>query len=264
MIIVLIFLMVIILLKIKSNFSDNNVHVALISCIYKPKNIETWLQIHRNFGISRFYINLENTPELVNYLKEQPDVSLSVSNSDNKNNYLSLQDRQVEFIQKALILAKKDNIDFVVHIDSDEILEGDINEILSLPPDVSTFWMQNYEAVYEKIPDKSDNCFQAKKYLDCSNEICASYINGKGGARVIPSIKVIGPHRFAGTEKEIKLNIIIKHYESCDFDQYIKKYKNLLKDVDLSKIPFVYYRKSIENSGNIDKLKEIYTKYRVI
>jgi hypothetical protein len=48
--------------------------IAIASCVKNPKNIETWLDLHRDLGISRFYIRLEDTPDLVDYLKSQPDV----------------------------------------------------------------------------------------------------------------------------------------------------------------------------------------------
>ena len=34
-----------------------------------PKNIDTWLRKHRNLGIQHFYIRLEETPDLEEYLK---------------------------------------------------------------------------------------------------------------------------------------------------------------------------------------------------
>lgn len=264
---VLIFLAMVLLNKSKFG---NTLKVAVISSIYKPKNIETWIELNRKFGISHFYINLENTPELINYLNAQPDVTITIASPNEKNSYITQQTRQTQFVTDSLKVAKHDNIDFIIHIDSDEILKGDINEIKSLPRDTLNFWMQNYEAVYSKIPSKSDNCFQAKRYRDCSTETCASYINGKGGARIVSElgkIKPFGPHRFVVSGDQnfgVKLNKVkVLHYESCDFDNYVSKYQKYAKGADLSKIPFVYYRESIENAENLDKLKEIYTKYRV-
>ena len=178
------------------------------------------------------------------------------------NQYLTLQHRQIDTVNKVLKMCKNNGITWLIHIDCDEVLEGDINEIKNLPNIVDTFWMQNHEAVYDGIPKSTDNCFQAKYYKNCKNEICASYINGKSGGRTINDVKLIGPHRFKG-KNEIKINMIVKHYESCDFDQYIKKYTRLSKGVVLKDIPFAYYRESISAKGNVDKLKKIYKNYRV-
>jgi hypothetical protein len=250
--------------KKKSSF-ENVASVALITLMYKPKNVESWLKLHRSFGISHFYIRLENTPELIDYLKSQPDVTLMVADaSKDKNHYSSLQDRQTDTMNKVIQMCKEKGITFLIHIDCDEILSGNINEIMNLPNNVGTFWMQNYEAVYEDIPTESDNCFTAKYYRDCSKEYCASYINGKGGCRVsADGVSANGPHRFKSRLKETQINIIVQHYESCDFNQYIKKYTRLSKDVNLDSIPFDYYKESILANGSTDKLKNIYRQYRV-
>jgi hypothetical protein len=238
--------------------------IAIISLFYKPKNVETWLEIHRNLGISHFYIRLEDTPDLVQFLESQPDVHLMVESSENdKDQYQSLQTRQIDTINKVIDICKKELIDFLIHIDCDEILEGNIDEIINLPPEVGTFWMQNHEAVYEGIPTSKDSCFQAKFYRDCGSEYCASYTNGKGGGRISNSLKAHGPHRFKSNGKEVKINIIVKHYESCDFDQYIKKYSRLKKGVKLEDIPFPYYRESILANGDKDTLENVYKKYRI-
>ena len=237
--------------------------IAIISVMYKPKNVETWLEIHRNLGISRFYIRLEDTPDLVQFLESQPDVNLQVGTSDASDQYNSIMDRQLKRANEALELCKKEQIDFLIQIDCDEILEGDINEIINLPDNIDTFWMQNHEAVYEGIPSSKDNCFHAKIYRNCETEYCADYVNGKGGCRVGNTVRSDGCHRFKGTLGDIKLKkMIVKHYESCDFDQYIKKYERYKKGVKLDTIPFPYYRESILANGDKFTLENIYKKYR--
>ena len=103
---------------------------------------------------------------------------------------------------------------------------------------------------------------KTKRYRNCKYETCASYINGKGGARVESGARLDGPHRFVGKGKEVKINVIVKHYESCDFEQYVKKYKRLSRAVNMDTIPFVYYRESILASGSEEKLKEVFKRYR--
>ena len=259
-IIILLFILIILSFLRKSSSIQT---IALVTLIHKPKNIETWLKIHRDLGISRFYIQLENTPELVDFLKLQPDVTLTVFISNDSNQYTTLQKRQIDFTNKILKICKED---WLIHIDSDEILHGNLNEILSLPENVQTFWMQNVEAVYADIPESSDNCFEAIEYRDCSTSGsgCVSYINGKGGGRVVHGVKSNGPHRFKSNNGiEVKLNMVVRHYESCDFDQYVKKFSRLSKGAKLNEIPFEYYRDSILANGNVDTLKEVYKRYRV-
>ena len=236
--------------------------LGIVACIKNPKNLEAWLEIHRNMGISRFYIRLEDTPELVEYLTDQPDVHLVVSDSGSADEYADLMTRQATMVNLALDLAKKDGIEWIIHIDCDEVLDGNLDEIRNLPWNVGAFWMQNYEAVYDKIPKETDSCFSANTFKNCSIEVCASYANGKGGGRVGVS-QAHGPHRFSSNKREVKLDsVILKHYESCDFDQYIAKYKRLAKS-DTSKIPFSYYKESIQAGGDVGKLEKVYEKYRV-
>jgi len=264
-ILLLLFLLLLLRNKKKSSFSKDQ-RIAIISVMYKPKNIESWLKIHRDLGISHFYIRLEDTPDLVNFLSSQPDVTLEVGTSNASNQYNSIMDRQLKMANDALILCKESGISFLIQIDCDEILEGDLNEIRNLPESVDTFWMQNFEAVYASIPTSEDNCFEAKYFKDCgkSDSGCVSYINGKGGCRVTNNTESDGCHRFKGKKKEVKLkNMIVKHFESCDFEQYIKKYQRYQKGVVLKDIPFPYYRESILAKDDTSKLKDIFTKYRV-
>jgi len=262
--IILILILLLLFFKCNSKFSKiKKSKVAIISVMYKPKSINVWLDMHRNLGISHFYIRLEDTPELVEYLEQQPDVTLQVGTSSASNQYTSIMDRQLKMANEALELCKQDGMDFLIQIDCDEILEGDLNEITDLPENVETFWMQNHEAVYEGIPSSQDICFKAKFYKNCEKENCVSYVNGKGGGRVCDTVVSNGCHRFKGNGREVKLkNLIVKHYESCDFEQYIKKYQRYQKGVKLNDIPFPYYRESILAKDNISLLTNIYKKYR--
>ena len=249
----------------KSQFTPETPTVALVTLIYKPKSINDWLKRHREFGISHFYIRLEDTPELIEYLTKQPDVTLMVaSNNADSNQFISLQKRQIDTVNKVIKMCKQT---FLIHTDCDEILSGNIQEITNLPDSIGTFWMQNYEAKYANVPSESDTCFQAKHLIDCSKETCSSYINGKGGCRVsAPGVHLVGPHRFKSNLRDTKINVIVEHYESCDFQQYIKKYTRLSNNTntsDINAIPFKYYRESILANGSTKALSLIYKKFRV-
>lgn len=255
----------------KENFDQSPQKVAVVSMIKSPKNMETWLEKHRNLGIARFYIRLEDTPELEEYLEKQSDVHLIIGRSTGINEYKEIQTRQGELVNQALRQGEKDGMDWVIHIDSDEILEGDLDQVRSLPPNVRTFWIQNHEAKYADIPKKEDNCFTAAKYLDCSKEACVSYANGKSGGRCAPDVAANGPHRFKSNlsdnpDPDLKLEgIRVNHYESCDFEQYKAKYRGLsVQDLN-NDIPFSYYNDSIKAVSQGDHaLQKVYTQYRVV
>lgn len=68
-------------------------------------------------------------------------------------------------------------------------------------------------------------------------------------------------------EEPVKLDDLeVEHYESCDFDIYKQKFKNLSVQDKNNDIPFSYYNESIDaaKENDDDKLREIYSKYRVV
>ena len=128
--------------------------------------------------------------------------------------------------------------------------------------------MQNIEAVYKDVPSEKDNCFDAVKFNDCGKPPynCIAYVNGKSGGRTTVNVSANGPHRFKSsrTKTDAKIEeIVVKHYESCDFNSYKEKYKRL-KGSKLDSIPFPYYKDSIKaaNKGDDDALECVYSKYR--
>ena len=259
----------------KESFLDfsTKTNVGVVSMIKKPKNIDTWLNKHRNMGICHFYIRLEETPELEKYLEKQTDITLQKGTSNGVNEYGEIQTRQNKWVDEAFKIAMSDNTPtkWLIHIDSDEILQGDLKKVQELPDNVQTFWMQNKEAKFDKIPGEQDNCFSAKKFVNCGKKGsgCVSYVNGKSGGRVDSDVHALGPHRMHSSKESesIKLeDLEVEHYESCDFNTYKKKFKNLSVQDKKNDIPFSYYNESIEaaKENNDDKLQEVFKKYRVV
>ena len=254
--------------------SKINNSVGIVSSMKQPKDIETWLQKHREMGVQHFYIRLEDTPDLVDFIQEQPDVTLQVGNSKGVNEYQELQKRQDKWVNEALVIANREkNVNWLIHIDADELLHGDLQEIIDLPDNVQTFWMQNEEVKYNKVPRVQDNAFSnVAMFIDCSKNPgkCVSYGNGKGGGRVNSAVKSHGPHRFYCGQfnaKEVKLSgIKVRHYESCDFETYKQKFSQLAVQDKPNKIPFAYYNESILATKQNDEreLYRIYQKYRVV
>ena len=254
-----------------NNFENPHVTgIGIISMIKDPKNIETWLQHHRDLGIRKFYIRLEGTPGLVSYLDSQSDVHFKIGKASGVNEYEEIQTRQHNWVNEALKLGRNDGIKWLVHIDADELLDGEISETLNLPITTRTFWMQNKEAKFSKVPEKKDNCFVASKVVDCGkhNNSCVAYQNGKSGGRTERDVTALGPHRMTSSNKSqsAKLKkVFVHHYESCDFDIFKKKFKSLSIQDKKIKIPFPYYKESISAAKKNDeeKLYNIYKKYRV-
>ena len=256
--------------------NHEDINIGVITMMKDPKDLETWLNKNRETGIKHFYIRLEDSPEHMDFLQNQEDVSLQIGESKGTNEYQEIQYRQNKMVDDFLKQAQTDgyNMSWLIHIDSDELLDGDLDEIRKQPAYVHTFWMQNEEAKFSKIPGKQDNCFRsASKFYDCSKDPgkCVSYGNGKSGARVCQYTRANGCHRCKTLDpkgKEVKLEKVkVKHYESCDFDSYKKKYLSLSKQDKTTRdnIPFDYYKESIDaaSSGNDNALKKVFQKYRV-
>ena len=255
--------------------SENHVKIGAVTMMKDPKNLETWLQKNRGAGIAHFYIRLEDSPDALSLLQDQDDVTVMVGKSSGVNEYQDIQTRQSKMVNECLEKAQTDgnHIKWLIHMDADELIDGDLDEIRKQPDNIHTFWMQNEEAKFDKIPRKNDNCFRASKFYDCAErpDKCVSYGNGKGGARVCPDTSANGPHRCKSKNpdaKEIKLEQVkIKHFESCDFDTYKKKFMHLSKQDKKThdSIPFAYYKESIA-AATIDddaELESVYAKHRV-
>jgi hypothetical protein len=242
--------------------------------IKDPKNLDTWLNRHRRLGIQHFFIRLEDSPDVQDYLNSQSDVTVIPGNSDGVNEYENIQTRQINMVNDVLKMAaahEKPKLAWLIHVDADELVVGDLNALHRQPHNVRTVWFQNVEAKFPDVPDEEDSCFDAAKFINCAEGGCAAYANGKSAGRVAADVSAHGPHRMKssmdGARDEKVEAIQVQHYESCDFDSYKKKFKNLAvqKDKEPSKIPFPYYNESIEaaRTGDDGQLEAVYRKYRV-
>ena len=246
---------------------SSKTNIAFVSLIRNPIDLPLWLKYHRKMGIRRFFIRLEDSPSWEEYLKDMPDVVLEIGKSDKSgNNYSKLIDRQVEFVNATLRRAAKMNdIEWLVHIDADELLHGDISKLANLPDKIKTIKLENAEAIFDKT--KQDTCFSAKDFLRCGkNAPCKSYINGKPIGRIHdPDVSLAGPHDFAYNGKidgegsfQYKMpfeTLHILHFEGCTFGAWVEKFFHLSKN-DKADNPFPYYKTSIETAKTAHKLYE--------
>lgn len=256
--------------------------VGIVSLVRDPRNIETWLQIHKNLGVRHFYICVEDSDEVFEYLDKLPYVTAkkSTEKDDGKNEYWTLMKRQGKWQEEAFWLARNDahGVNWLVFMDADEILWGKLSVIEALPEKVRTFRLNNHEAVYDKIPTLNDNCFEATFFIKCnssehklsSGRSCVSYCNGKAGGRVAADVYPWGPHymgsHIAGVGGPTLDGIIIRHYDSCTFSKWKEKMFHLSSIKGHKKLTFSYYRKSAAaiKSNNILKMYQVYKQYKVL
>ena len=256
----------------------SNVVVGIASVMRKPIDLPLWFRHHRNvLGVQRFYIRLEDAGEVSleeEFLKLSPltqgAVRYELGHSDFKerDNFKSLQQRQIEFVNRSLQHAKDDGVDVLFHIDSDDLLDGSLEFLKSIPENVKCLHIENVEALYEESnATKQPGCFSATKFIRCAaadaepgnNAQCVSYINGKGAAIVsaVPDVQLDGPHRFSyrgsvdGADFVFKVpqdTLRVLHFDSCSFASWVEKFHNLSghSPTPEDKIPFPYYTESIE------------------
>lgn len=237
--------------------------VAVAVLMRKPVDIFLWLKLHRNMGISHFFLRIEDTPGLEDFLITQKDITFEMKTSSKGNNYETLQQRQIDFVNQSIKQSKKMGISWLFHIDADEVLEGSLHFLDTLDEKYKSVKIENAEAIYQ---EGEETCFSAKKFLKCSENgaSCRSYVNGKGGGRVMEGVALAGPHNFSyqgkiGDEATYKVpfdQLHILHFDSCTFGSWNEKFQHLSKDA--KNIPFTYYNDSVDAAM---KAYEVYQKH---
>lgn len=225
---------------------------AIASMMRKPTDLPLWIKHHRTLGINLFFIRLEDSPGWEDYLKSQPDIIYELGESDpSGNNYLTQQHRQINFVNQTMKICKQKNIQWLFHIDSDELLNGSLDFLSSLPTHIKCLTYENAEALFD---ENEQHCFSAKTFLRCKlNAPCRSYANGKSAGKIEDHVSLIGCHNFAYHNQfegehiyQVpfeKLHVL--HFDSCSLGTWIEKFYNMSKK-NISDIPFPYYKTSID------------------
>jgi hypothetical protein len=230
--------------------------VAIACLMRKPVDLPLWFKHHTNLGVSLFFIRLEDSPGLDDYLALRRDVIYEVAQSDKSgDNYKTLQNRQIAYVNKSMARAAEMGIDWLFHIDADELLHGSLTYLDSLDPSTKTIKIENAEAIFN---EGAETCFTADKFLRCGNGApCRSYVNGKAAGKVERDVKLAGPHDFSYKgEIEGSFNakvpfdsLHVLHFDACSLGAWVEKYKHLGVSAK-SDIPFPYYKESIGAAKN--------------
>jgi len=255
----------------QETFTDyENMKIAIVTLVKKPVQYDMWLQYHFNIvHIDYLFIQIEDTPELLSTLEKYTSkIEIHQINTNHiENQYVTLQKRQQTFINQCIQKCKQMNIHFLLHIDDDELLyvsEKYNHNILNLIKDknfmntqYTDFHFKNFEAIYDNTHTK---CFETIQFIDCYKNKCRSYANGKSMGKIHTHLSSRGPHFFSGPTLKIDENdACILHFDSCNFEKWKQKFTNLSKitEKEFKKIPFSYYKKSIEKIKECEKLCSI-------
>tara|TARA_B100001758_G_scaffold246401_1_gene261390 strand:- start:797 stop:2065 length:1269 start_codon:yes stop_codon:yes gene_type:complete len=274
---------------------DNDLLVAIVTTTRNVDNkrFEQWLRYHENVGFAMFYAFLDGensmTPTTRAFSASQKKnvKLLSDFEGDMRRKRASLQCNKEEWlvpwirkrgcnaelfvkqsqnVEMAIEMALNDNVDWIAHIDTDELLfptgraNLDIRELLKEQTmDVDAVIFPNYEAVPETRGGVRDpfvdatvfkrnyaHMYDANTWKKFGSEAVRNkslpnfflaYANGKSIARIVPKLRSNGAHRFKfrTTQKSPsrrKFNEVthpnakILHYPYMNFNESKQRLRN--------------------------------------
>jgi len=265
---------------------------GIATTVKNPHQLNDWIKYHLRIGFNKLYIVFDDENEDISYIAEDPNVIIFKNNNNwqkelaqlpNMDNYINdkkeVMSRQILNFTNVRRYALKQNIDWLLHIDADELFytTEPLNIIFNNKYDSTLF--QNYEMIPDR--DNYENWFRDGIYFKINPGIYNAYGNGKSAVKVNSDSIIGGVHSFYGGNNTYSDLAKILHYPSCNFDEYIKKYKILGKFGDKwwdsVKIPFKFHTESrdlitecsameehgIENACE-DSVKEYYNKSNVL
>ncbi len=235
--------------------------VCVVSTIKNPHQLETWIQYHLNLGVDYIYLffdtkNIPNdsinicnkfktnvipficNPQFINIQKNillNNPITSSLASSFFKSYNNEVMSRQIINVLYANILMIKNNIDWLIHIDADELLYSKSNKNIKESLNVMTNKGYNYLKFvnYELTPEHEnyENCFLEGNFFKKPNGYkFIAYANGKSGINIknLGLICPNGVHEFKTKEKQYTCDdIILLHFVSCNFNEFLLKYKTL-------------------------------------
>ncbi|KAJ1452917.1 hypothetical protein M885DRAFT_525590 [Pelagophyceae sp. CCMP2097] len=245
-------------------FSGPQPRLGLVTMTKRPLDLDHWLAYHFHVvGVRKFFIQVEDSPEVAALLLAPPwnefvDVTFV---SKTARDYFVQMDRQAVHVAASLPRAKAADIDWLIHVDDDELLfcphgaPAFWATLALAPAHVHDVHVANLEAL------APGGC--AHPFATCTRFIAAtsrftSYTNGKSIGRVAaPGLRAHGPHHFRssapGNAQTLNLDAaccVVLHYESCTFERWRRKFGDLAKQhggdaAVLEKLPFPFYRDSL-------------------
>jgi hypothetical protein len=268
-----------------------NKKIGIGTTVKNPHQLNDWIKYHLSINFDKLYIVFDDETENYNFNPEYINnnkVKIFKNNDNWKNELVLLPDmaqfiedkkevmsRQIANFTNVRNYAKKDGIDWLLHIDADELFYPEDKNLVDIFDNLyDTIHFKNYEMI--PIRDDYKNCFRDGINFKINSTIYNAYANGKSSVKVCSNAKIAGVHNFAGSLKLTSNVGKILHYPSCNFNEYINKYKILGKFGDkwwdAVPIPFKFHTQSRDiitscnnNEDNcISKVREYYNKSNVL
>lgn len=240
-----------------NSFTKN---IGIATTVKNPHQLNSWIKYHLDIGFNKLYIIFDDENENTDYVINSNNVVIFKNDTNWKkeleklpnmsqfiNEKKEVMSRQILNFTNARNYAKLDNIDFLLHIDADELFypeSENLQNIFNNRYDVINF--HNFEMIPSR--DNYDNCFMDGTNFKTNPGIFNAYSNGKSAVKVNSDAEIAGVHDFVSNNKLFSNIGKILHYPSCNFNEYISKYKILGKFSDrwwdAVKIPFKFHTES--------------------
>lgn len=200
----------------------------------KPYFLETWLDYHFKIGIDKIYIfyDKKNSPDMDGYFNEIKNKYNNLYIYLSEESEINLIKQKLNFYKlKKILQNQNENIDFVFHIDDDELIYRDNENSLDMilnkyHENKMALHFNNYEALKTDKTMENYNYFKTEKYFkQRGSQLFNSYYNGKAGG-FLSNIIWGGPH-FLYTNDNKKLNIDeikILHFSLMTYEQWRTKF----------------------------------------
>ncbi len=234
--------------------------VGIATLQRRPLDARSWMRYHKDVGVSHFYFWLEDSPEdlarvydigeefgVTVYAEAAPSVDRSC-----EDNYLDLMTRQEAFVNRMIRKARIDGVDWLFHLDDDELLyvhddgRAIVNVLDSVSPSFDCVHFKNWEGFSPSRISASWYKDRGVRYLPCScSNAFSAYSNGKSATRTKVGQRFYGPHHFTGREFKMAENTaVVLHHDGLAMSEkdvppelWVRKNTLRIKS-DLSKIPF--------------------------
>lgn len=232
--------------------------VCLVSLVKDPHQFQTWLDHNSNF-VDKFYIFLDDDNETLQGWHPNLVVTrnwkdrLGFKWDHSKDEPANRNEKQRLAFEEAQRMAQRDGFQYIIHIDSDELLWGrDPVEVFLKYPDASVFHMKNEELA----PDREDyfDCFKEGRKFHSDPSRYTAYGNGKSAGRV-GHAEWFGPHFMKGqvSQEILPDDLKVLHYPSCNIQETIKRAKQYGNFKDNSAGWSTHHKETRDVLSNCDK-----------
>lgn len=216
--------------------------IAIVCTVRNPSpSFTTWVHHHSQL-VDRLYIYLDSPTE-ADFLAVPTEPAVRTLTGARKSDFSGpsgVMQRQCKNVEHALTRCAIDGIDWLIHIDSDELIyspEQNLKKYFyQVDSEVSCVRFVNHEAVstYEaKNPFKEQRIFKKNQDFRMPDDaplvdkdcLFLGYMNGKSAVRVEKCLGPKGPHEFKVINGEVVLEeeICILHYMSATYKDWLKK-----------------------------------------